>query len=345
MTEEVCRDSSVMLGEAEGSVERVLPVGRSGCNIIWNLPSQIGTGPLTTECLPSGLTLTSSRCKLHNKLYAQLQGVTDEILLVFGLNGRSINKNIFFKQGFEIEAGSNYLYWFPDAKLIREAPKDEQLDTIVLTIPRERFVSSGLFKNSSERFCQEGLSGPCGCKEEFLFQKDINSLSMGRVLEQIIHCPFLGQARHFFLEGKILELLALKLDMISGTPATPEGVNEVQMEGVLAARDLLLKNIQNPPSVHELASVAGMSHPGLSKYFRLVFGCTPFELLRRKRLQWARELVGTNELSLTEIAYAAGYSNASHFSKAFLGYYGVQPREYRKRKIGNPFYSIPASPS
>lgn len=342
MNEGAYTEPSVMLGEAEGNLERVLPVGRSDNNITWDLPSRIGTGAFATACLPSGLTLTVSRCKFPNGFYAQLREIADDIILVFGLNGRSVNRNVFYKQGFEIEAGSNYLYWFPDSELIREAPKDEQLDTVALTIPRDKFTRYGRMGNSGERSCREKFPGSYGTKEDFCFQKNINSLSMVRVLEQIVHCPFSGQARHFFLEAKSFELIALKLDMISGTPATPEGMSEVQMQGVLAARDLLLKDIQNPPSVHKLAKAAGMSHPLLSKYFRIVFGCTPFELLRRERLQWARELVGTNELSLTEIAYAAGYSNASHFSKAFLDYYGIQPRQYRKKKIGNPFYSLPA---
>ncbi len=330
-----------MLGETEGSLERVLPVGRSGGNMSWDLPARVGTGTFVTEYLPSGLTLTVSRCKLRNGLYARLQGTTDDIMLVFGLSGQSVNKNTFFKQGFKIEAGNNYFYWFPDSELIREAPKDEQLDAVVLTIPMERFVSPGQTGNCTERFCQKELPGLHGRKEEFYFQKNINSLSMGRVLQQILHCSFLGQVRHFFLEAKALELIALKLDMISGTPATPEGMNEERMQGVLAARDMLLQDINNPPSIHELARVAGMSHPRLGKYFRFVFGCTPFELLRRKRLQWALELIEANELSLTEIAYAAGYSNSSHFSKAFRDYYGIRPGQYRKRKIGNPFYSLP----
>jgi len=345
MNEETPKKPSVLLGKAKGDIERILPIDQSGCSTTWTLPPQVGTGTFTTEFLSSGLTLTVSRCRLQSRLYAQLRGQADDLVLVFGLNGRSVNSNTFFKHGFEMEAGSNYLYWFPDPELIREAPKDEQLDAVVLTISREKFAGSGLFKNDTTLFCQEELPWLFRGKEAFFFQKNSNSLSMVRILEQIIHCSFMGRTRSFFLEAKALELLALKLDLISGIPATPVGMNEGQMKGVLAARDVLFKNIQNPPSLQELTRLAGMSHPRLSKYFKLVFGCTPFELLRRKRLQWAREMVGTNELSLTEIAYAAGYSNASHFSKAFLDYYGMPPGEYRKRKTANPFYSVPSHDS
>lgn len=333
--------SAAMLEKNGGSLELSLPE-TPGDNMTWSLPTRFGTGTFMTECLSPGFTLTVSQCTLQHGLHARLQAPTDEVLLVFGLSGQSTNKNTFFKQGFEIEAGKNYLYWFPDPELVREAPKNQQMDAVVLTIPKERLTNYKMLENNTELLCTRELPGICSRNEEFCFQQNNNSLPISKVLDQILHCPFSGQARHFFLEAKALELIALKLDMIAGKPAIPNGMNEMQMHGVLAAKELLLKDIQNPPSIQELAKVAGMSHPRLSKYFKSVFECTPFELLRQKRLQWARELVGTNELSLTEIAYAVGYANASHFSKAFSDYYGMPPRQYRKRKTANPFYSLPA---
>jgi AraC-like DNA-binding protein len=209
----------------------------------------------------------------------------------------------------------------------------------------DRLASSGLIEAGAKGLHQEEKLNFRGRKEEFCFEKNANSPCMGKILEQILHCRFIGAARQFFIEGKALELIALKLDMVSGTPVPAEGINDDQMQGLLAARDLLFKDIQNPPSIHKLARAAGMSHPRLGKCFKSVFGCSPFELLRKKRLEWSLDLVRANEMSLTEIAYAAGYANSGHFSKAFLDYYGIQPSRYRKKKAGNPFYSLPGPQS
>jgi len=235
MNRDECIEASVFVGEAKGNVERVLPAGQSGCNLTWNLPSRLGTGSVTTECLPSGVTMTVSRYKLENSFYAQLEASADDITLVFGLSGRSVNKNTFFKQGFGIEAGSNYMYRFPDPKLEREARKGEQLDALVLTIPMDRFDDLKLL-NNADHVCEKKISDHLGGNEDFCLRKNANSQPVVTILEQIIHCPFLGQTRRFFLEAKALELMALKLDMISGMPPTPVGVNEEQMQGVLAAR-------------------------------------------------------------------------------------------------------------
>lgn len=333
-------DNCVALAEPGGTLASVLPADQAGSGITWHLPAEMGFGHFKTECLPYGLALTVSRCKLDTGLFARLRDSTGDLTLVFSLTGRSLNKNSFFKQGFELEAGFNCLYWFPDPEIVREAPKGECLDAVVLTIPRERLVRSGLIEPGPHSLW-EALQYPPGSEEAFCFEKNVNSPAMGQALTQILQCRYQGQARHFFLEAKALELFALKLDMLSEAPGQLEGMSEQRMQDILAARDLLLKDLQNPPSIHDLARTAGMSHPRLSKYFKTVFGCSPFELLRQKRLEWSLELVAGNEMSLTEIAYTAGYANSSHFSKAFLEHYGIQPSRYRKEKAGDPFYSLP----
>lgn len=316
---------------------RVRPDARTGSRASWRLPKGIGSGYFRTDYLPSGLSLTVSQCRSDAAFHARLRDTTGHYTLVFSLTGRSVNKNAFFRQGFEMGAGVNCLYWFPDPEMVREVPKGESLGAVVLTVPLDRLSRTGLIDTGP---CP-GRTGRAGRKDLFCFHKSLNSPAMGRVLEQILHCGFQGRVRRLFLEGKVLELVALKLDMVSGTPGPPEGMTDQDMHGVLAARDLLLKDLRNPPSIHDLSRAAGMSHPRLGKHFKSVFGCTPFEMLRQKRLAWSRELIAANDMSLTEIAYEAGYANSSHFSKAFLAYYGIQPGRYRKEKAGNPFYSLP----
>lgn len=326
----------VAFGRPGEKPARAHPEDRNGHRVSWCLPKQIGSGYFKTEHLPSGLSLTVSRCRPDTNLYARLRHNPGDFTLVFSLTGRSVNKNTFFKQGFEMTAGVNCLYWFPDPEMVREAPKGESLGAVVLTLPLDRLSRTGLIGTKDRR--ETGLPGR---EAPFCFHKSVNSPAMGRVLEQVLQCGFRGRARQFFLESKVLELVALKLDMISGTPGPSKGMSDRDMHGVLAARDLLLKDLRHPPSIHDLARAAGMSHPRLGKRFKSVFGCSPFELLRQKRLEWSRELVAGNDMSLTEIAYEAGFANSSHFSKAFLAYYGIQPSRYRKEKTGNPFYSLP----
>ena len=340
MTDNSEENFRICLGIPGEKLSPVRPSGIDGSRRTWRLPAGIGSGYFKTQHLPSGISLTVSHVQPDTGLHARLVDDTECFTMVFSLTGRAVNKNDFFKKGFELSAGSNCLYRFPDPELVREARGGQSLGAVVITIPPEWLSNTGFF-DSSVFGQRNGETGGSHGKDSFCFEKGISTPTMARVLEQIIDCRFQGPVRTFFLEAKALELVALKLDMISGTPLPVKGMTNRDMHGVLAARDLLLKDLRDPPSIRELARASGMSHPRLGKHFKSVFGCSPFEMLRMKRLEWSRELVAGNDMTLTEIAYETGYANSSHFSKAFLTHYGVQPSRYRKNKAGNPFYSMP----
>ena len=61
-------------------------------------------------------------------------------------------------------------------------------------------------------------------------------------------------------------------------------------------------------------------------------GTTPRELIREERLRMVRERLQTpayQHLSITDLAYASGFSSGSALSNAFRHRFGVSPREMR----------------
>lgn len=291
--------------------------------VLWQVPGSIGCGSFVKERLAFGLSVTVSDITTRSGMYARLTDDPDPFRLVFCLKGRSRHMNRFFKTGFDLDAGENCLYAFPDPKMVREAPAGETLRAVVIDIPANRL-------NSGE---EDGLLETSGkdsrFKQEFYFRKNRNTPAANLALEEMLNCRFTGRARKLFLEGKALELIALKLDMVNGRSG-PGRISRADMAAVNRARDLLLANMQSPPSIQELARVAGMSHPRLNRCFSRVFGCTIFEYLRKERLDHCRKLVAETKISMTEIAYTAGYASSSHFSKTFSDHFGMQPSLYRK---------------
>ena len=90
------------------------------------------------------------------------------------------------------------------------------------------------------------------------------------------------------------------------------------------------KNILRPPSLEQLAFVAGMSESKLRRYFRQWYGVTIAEYVRRGKLEHALRLLWHDDLSISNIAAIAGYESASKFSLAFKKVYHVTPREVRR---------------
>lgn len=61
------------------------------------------------------------------------------------------------------------------------------------------------------------------------------------------------------------------------------------------------------------------------------FGVTPGEYIMSKRMKTAKNLLTTTDYKISRICVMAGIPDYNYFSKVFKKYYGVPPREYRKR--------------
>jgi AraC family transcriptional activator of pyochelin receptor len=134
-----------------------------------------------------------------------------------------------------------------------------------------------------------------------------------------------------FLESKALELLAYKLEQIE-TAGKNAGRNDAcrpdDVERVRQAGNILIQNMDTPPSLSDLGKAVGLSRTKLHVEFCKHYGITPFAYLRNARLNRAKLLLDEGVVNVTEVAMAVGYASLSHFAKAFRKYFGVAPGHY-----------------
>jgi len=97
---------------------------------------------------------------------------------------------------------------------------------------------------------------------------------------------------------------------------------------LVAARDRLLRDLDAPPTIAELARETGLNQLKLKRGFKQIFGSSIYALFQRERMDRARQLLQDHDV--TETAMLLGYSNVSHFSSAFRKQFGVLPREARR---------------
>ncbi len=88
--------------------------------------------------------------------------------------------------------------------------------------------------------------------------------------------------------------------------------------------------IESPLSRQAMARLAGVTPRHLDRLFAQELATTFLERYRDIRLTHARKLLEQSPLSISEIAFATGFSSASHFSRAFLARFGMQPKSIRK---------------
>src|SRR5262245_33408863 len=77
-----------------------------------------------------------------------------------------------------------------------------------------------------------------------------------------------------------------------------------------------------------LSSIAGLSMHHFAREFKQSAGVTPHHYLTQKRVERAQEMLARTDLSLSEIAYATGFSDQGHLARHFRHRLCTTPREY-----------------
>jgi transcriptional regulator GlxA family with amidase domain len=79
-----------------------------------------------------------------------------------------------------------------------------------------------------------------------------------------------------------------------------------------------------------LANIIGKSESQTIRIFKKAFMKTPYEYVIEKRLEAAKQMLGSTGLSVRDIAYALGFSNEHYFSSCFKAHEGITPLGYKK---------------
>ncbi|MEM8830550.1 MAG: AraC family transcriptional regulator [Cyanobacteria bacterium P01_G01_bin.19] len=156
---------------------------------------------------------------------------------------------------------------------------------------------------------------------------------MSAVVQEILHCSHQGLIKRAFLESKAIELMALVLDQevaIQQGEVKKVSLKPEQIERIHYAKEILLRDLSNPPSLSELAHQVGLNDYLLRKGFHQVFGTTVFGELQAYRLDFAKQLLAEQKISMSEISRLLGYANRNSFSRAFKHKFGFSPIDYRK---------------
>ncbi len=81
-------------------------------------------------------------------------------------------------------------------------------------------------------------------------------------------------------------------------------------------------------SVNDLAAAVYMSRSNLFRRLKTLYGITPNEYLRRKRLLYAAALLRQNKYNISDVCFMVGFSSPSYFASCFKKHFGVLPKNY-----------------
>ncbi len=154
---------------------------------------------------------------------------------------------------------------------------------------------------------------------------------MEHAMRTLASLPMLDRLAKFI--GVLAELAAVpKHEQIRLSHSNLMLVHQEQNMPVISrAVSFILSNLEKEIGINDLLEVTHMSKPTFSRHFKSHTGRSLTTFLNEVRIVNAKRLLAETKDSITDIAYASGFNNLSHFNVQFRRSSAASPRDYRKR--------------
>ncbi|MEM7040608.1 MAG: AraC family transcriptional regulator, partial [Bacteroidota bacterium] len=98
-------------------------------------------------------------------------------------------------------------------------------------------------------------------------------------------------------------------------------------------KEIIHSHLFEDLKIQDLAFFTGLSLSSFKRKFKNVFGTSPAQYIKTKRLEKAENLLKTTEERISDIAYDCGFSDIAYFSRSFSAIYQLSPSNYRKQYL------------
>lgn len=226
----------------------------------------------------------------------------------------------------EIIKGKNYFFYNPDKDLPFSLTLTPDTKMVFMTISLESlhklFVHDAL-----------PLLNPENSNRKFYDERDIPPMLL-LVLNQLLSIQLSESAQKLFYQGKFYELLSLYFsNRLPNTETCPFLNDEETVRKIKTVKEYLLRNLESPPGLKELAKIGGLNEYQLKMGFKEIYGNTVYGFLLDHKLDNARILLDSAKHQVNEVAYQIGYTNPSHFIAAFKKKFGITPKKYLMKNL------------
>jgi len=162
-----------------------------------------------------------------------------------------------------------------------------------------------------------------------LFFEQLIHPPLQRIVAEIVAEPITETFRLLFLRLKAEELICrLLMELDRRQNLVPAPINDRDIHAIYQVKLALLARLDAAPPISKLATLACMSPTKLKRLFKQVFGDSLFSYYQAFRMQEAARLLKEEKLTVSETGYQLGFTNLSHFARAFEEHIGMKPKRY-----------------
>jgi AraC-like DNA-binding protein len=242
----------------------------------------------------------------------------------FGIKGKA---KFIFNQGnytLDLKEEKSLLLYNPQKELPLNLELEPQSWVISVIISIKKFHALFSTEASYITFLSDDN------KDKKYYNEGDISPSMAIVLSQLFHYNLHPSIKNLYYKGKGYELLSLYFNRSEDPSAEqcPFLIDEDNVMKIRKAKDLVIQNMAEPPSLQELADQVGLNLKKLKMGFKQIYGDTVYGFLFDYKMDCARKLLDSGSYNVNEVGLKIGYSTGSHFIAAFKKKFATTPKKY-----------------
>ena len=162
------------------------------------------------------------------------------------------------------------------------------------------------------------------------YKENIISPQISIILNQIINEKLSENVKNLYLKGKIFELQGIYFNESNdlNIEQCPFLADEKNVVKIKMAKEIIIKNFENPPSLKELSIEVEIPLKNLKTGFKQIYGNTVFGFLTDYKMNTASKMLSSRSFNVNEVSTHLGYSSSSHFINVFKKKFGITPKKY-----------------
>jgi AraC family transcriptional regulator len=175
---------------------------------------------------------------------------------------------------------------------------------------------------------ENGLSAMTGFEHRVMFQ-DAMLMNVAQLLRAEVSQG--GMASHLYVESLRNLLIVHLLRNYAPQNAQPilQPNRALDYLTIKRLQDYIEDHLAEELSIAQLAALVPMSQFHFARIFKAATGEPPHRYVLNRRIERAKVLLSATQLSITEIAYQAGFSSQSHLIAQFRKSLGITPKQFR----------------
>ena len=287
-----------------------------------DIPNELGSSITNTYSISDEIVFCKNKTSIKDNIILQSNQRVNGLFIGMLLDGNTEYKDNFLNKKYTVKKNNIKISY------INEFDITTTLNT-----------SSGIGIYIKDDFLKKNFSTLLNS-----YSKDFKNLPTTTIKNQsskniylandLYNAPFDGELQNIYLQSKVLELIYNECSEILTLDKKNKNIilNQDDIEALHKARDLIL--VENDFSdLLTLSKKVVLNEFKLKYGFKQLFNTSPGQMILEQKMNYAKQLLETSEFSISEISSFVGYKHQQNFTRAFIQFFGIRPKDLMKDRI------------